>query len=57
MGREDTALGEFVRSLTGERGAAVDPARRAVLERAREAGVAAFLGRELPVRGMEAPLP
>ena len=57
MGREDTALGEFVRNLTEERDAAVDLARRAVLERAREMGLAAFLGREPQVRGMEAPLP
>ncbi len=57
IGREDTALGEFVRNLTEERDAAVDPARRAVLDRAREVGLAAFLGRDPQVRGMEAPLP
>lgn len=57
MGREDTALGEFVRNLTDARDAAVDPARRAVLDRAREVGLAAFLGREPQLRGMEAPLP
>ena len=56
-GREDTALGEFVRQLTEARDAAVDPARRAVLDRAREVGLAVFLGREPRVRGMEAPLP
>ncbi len=56
-GVEDTALGEFVRHVTGERDTAVDPARRAVLDRAREIGLAAFLGREPRVRGMEAPLP
>ncbi len=57
IGREDTALGEFVRSLTEARDAALDPAHRAVLARAREVGLAAFLGREPQVRGMEAPLP
>ncbi len=57
MGREDTALGEFVRNLTEEHDAAVDPVRQAVLDRAREVGLAAFLGREPQVRGMEAPLP
>ena len=57
MGREDTALGEFVRSLTGERDTALDPARRAVLDRALEMGLAAFLGRDPQVRGMGVPLP
>jgi len=57
IGREDTALGEFVRGLTEARDAESDPARRAVIDRAREVGLAAFLGREPQVRGMEAPLP
>jgi len=57
IGREDTALGEFVRQLTEERDAAIDPGRRAVLDRAREVGLAAFVGREPPVRGVGVPLP
>lgn len=57
IGREDTALGEFARSLTEEHDAATDAARRAVLDRAREVGLAAFLGREPQIRGMESALP
>lgn len=48
---EDTSLGAFVRRLGEEIKDAPDAARRAMLERARDLGVAAFRGESLPVRG------
>jgi len=49
---EDTSLGEFVRRMREEVAAAPDEARRAVLARALEVGLAGYRGHTLPVRGL-----
>jgi DNA repair exonuclease SbcCD nuclease subunit len=51
--KEDTSLGQFVRMLNAEIADAPDAIRTDLLRRAREAGVAAFRGRELEIRGLE----
>lgn len=51
LAREETSLGVFVRTLNEEYADSVDPERRAVLERARTIGVAAYQGRPLAVPG------
>lgn len=49
---EDTSLGLFVRRIRKEINEAPDDARRAVLERALEVGLAGYRGHLLPVRGL-----
>lgn len=51
LAAEPTSLGAFVREVNGQIRDAGDDARRAVLARAREVGVAAYRGRMAPVRG------
>ncbi len=52
LGREETSLGAFVDTLNGEIANTTDEARKALLVRAREVGLAAFRRRELDVRGL-----
>ena len=53
LAREDTSLGVFVEQMNKQIKDAPDDAVRAKLTRARELGLAAYRGRELPVRGIE----
>lgn len=53
LAKVNTSLGQFVRILNAEIGDAPDSVRAEMLRRAREAGVAAFRGRELEIRGLE----
>lgn len=53
LGREDTSLGAFVRTLNKDIAAAKEDAERQRLDRARALGVAAFRGRELEIIGLE----
>ena len=54
IARDDTSLAAFVRTLHQEiSDSEHDAARRELLERARELGVAAFRGRELEIHGLE----
>ncbi|MCC6489350.1 MAG: DNA repair exonuclease [Candidatus Hydrogenedentes bacterium] len=53
LARDRTSLGSFVKRIGAEIADCADVQRRAMLERAREAGVAAYRGRELPIRGEE----
>ncbi len=50
---EEHALGSFVARMNAQIDEAPDERLRAMLERAREAGVAAYRGEELPIRGLE----
>lgn len=51
LASEQTSLGAFVREIGGQIRDAGDDARRAMLVRTREVGVAAYRGRMAPVRG------
>jgi len=53
LARENTSIGAFVCRATQEHADAPDEARRQLVERAREVGVAAFRGYDLGVRGLE----
>ena len=53
IARETTSLGSFVERMLRELEHAPDEAGRATLEPALEVGLAAYRGRELPVRGVE----
>lgn len=53
LARANTTMGAFVARISQEIADAPDTARRAVLERARQAGLNAYRGRDLPIRGME----
>jgi len=53
LARDGTSLGEFITRLNTAVEDAPDEARRAVLERAREVGLAAFQGERIGVRGMD----
>lgn len=53
LARQETSLGLFVRTLNEEIGDLSEPARTAMVERARELGVAAFHERRVPIRGMK----
>ena len=53
LAREATSLGSFIQTLNQEIADATDEAKRQLLGRARELGLAAFRGRDLEVRGME----
>jgi hypothetical protein len=53
LARETTSLGQFVARLNEAIQDAPDPARRAVLERAREVGLAAYRGQRIGIRGIE----
>lgn len=53
LARDGTTLGEFITRLNAAIEDAPDEARRAVLERAREVGLAAYRGERIGVRGME----
>ena len=57
LSRDNTALGVFVRRMNAEIADAPDDDTRRMLGRAREAGLAAYRGRDVPVLGvpMEAP--
>lgn len=52
LARDGTALGTFVARVTEELSDTTDPARRRMLERAREVGLAAFRGAPMAVRGL-----
>lgn len=52
LSHEDTSLGAFAATLSAQIADATDPARREMLARAFEVGLAAFRRRELDVRGM-----
>jgi DNA repair exonuclease SbcCD nuclease subunit len=49
----DTSLGGFMRKINAAIADAPNPAERALLERVREAGLCAYRGHELPIRGLE----
>lgn len=51
LAADETSLGAFVRRINDEIADAPDAGRRALLERAREVGLAAYRGIDLPVRG------
>jgi hypothetical protein len=53
VSEEATAVGAYTRRMLDFLRDAPDPARRAVVERALEAGVAALRERDLPIRGIE----
>ncbi|MCC6697654.1 MAG: metallophosphoesterase [Candidatus Hydrogenedentes bacterium] len=53
LARDRTSMGSFVKRLGAEIADCADVPRRTMLERARETGVAAYRGRELPIRGEE----
>ena len=53
LAREDTSLGLYVRALNDQIAETNDRARRAMLERSRELGVAAFRNRNVEIRGLE----
>ena len=53
IARENTTLGQFVEKLNALIPEAPDPERRALLERARETGLAAYRNRKLVVRGLD----
>lgn len=53
LAREHTSLGAFVSLLNAELNDTTDQDRRQMLQRAREAGLAAFRGRILPIEGAE----
>jgi DNA repair protein SbcD/Mre11 len=53
LAREDTSLGEFVRTLNEQIEGTSVRARGEMLERARELGVAAFRDRSVEIRGLE----
>lgn len=53
LAREETSLGLFVRALNEEIADQTDAARRDMVARARELGVAAFRERRLSIRGLE----
>ena len=53
LAQDRTSLGAFVKRISAELADCTEVRRAAVLERAREAGVAAYRGRELPLRGEE----
>jgi len=50
---ENTTLGEFMRRINTEIRDTADPARRRMLERARETGLIACRGQQLPALGVE----
>ena len=50
---QGTSLGAFISRVNEEIGRAEDEAQRRLLHRVREVGLAAFRGRDLPVRGLE----
>ena len=53
IARENTTLGQFVGKLNALIPEAPDPERRALLERARETGLAAYRNRKLAIRGLD----
>jgi len=53
LARDTTSLGEFVTRLSEAIRDAPDLGRRAVLERAREVGLAAYRGQRIGIRGIE----
>ncbi len=53
LAREETGLGAFVLALNRELGDTTEDARKRLLERAREVGVAAFRSRDLEIRGLD----
>ncbi len=53
LARETTSRGIFVRRMNEEIHDAPDPERRRLLERTREAGLAAYRGQKLAIRGCE----
>lgn len=53
LAREDTSLGLYARVLNAQIDAAGDGARREMLERARELGIAAFRDRNVEIKGLE----
>lgn len=53
LARETTSLGAFIARMNEEVADAPDAARRALLERAREAGLAAYRGQKLGIRGLD----
>lgn len=53
LASQETSLGVFVRALNTEIDDATDPARRQLLERAREVGVAAYRHRPISIRGLD----
>lgn len=55
LAREETSLGGFIRAVNNELRDATDPARRQLLERARDVGLAAYRNECLAIRGIEDP--
>jgi DNA repair protein SbcD/Mre11 len=53
LAKTDTTMGVFVQQITRAIEDAPSPEQRAMLERARQAGLAAYRGRDLPIRGLE----
>jgi hypothetical protein len=53
VARETTTLGEFLRRLNEEIRDAPDPARRRLLERTREVGLAAYRDRKIGIVGLD----
>ena len=53
LARSNTTMGAFIARIGQEVDDAPDAARGAVLARARQVGLAAYRGRDLPIRGME----
>jgi exonuclease SbcD len=53
LASENTTLGEFMRRINSEIRDTADPARRRMLERARETGLAACRGQQLATLGLE----
>jgi DNA repair exonuclease SbcCD nuclease subunit len=52
LARDNTSLGAFVRTLNEAVAASSDERERRIRERAREVGVAAYRGQDLPIRGL-----
>lgn len=53
LARDTSSLGEFITRLNQSIEDAPDPARRAVLQRSREVGLAAYRGQRIGIRGMD----
>lgn len=57
LAKANTTLGAFVLRITQEIEDAPDAGTRAMLERARQVGLSAYRGRDLPIYGVEGELP
>lgn len=52
LGREQTSLGSFIKRMNDELNDAPDEDRRSLVRRARQVGLAAYRGRDLPAAGL-----